>query len=64
MLDRGELHIDDGQIVIPIQTDQPEDARNWLPAPAGGFHFAARFYGPDTPRIDGTYGMPAVIRTA
>ena len=65
MLDRGDLHISDGKIIIPIQTQQPDDpdaARNWLPAPPGNFRFAARYYGPDTPLIDGTYAMPPVTR--
>ena len=40
MLDRGKLRIDDGEIVIPIQTQRPaapDQARNWLPAPPGPF---------------------------
>ena len=67
MLDRGEIHIDDGQIVIPIQTQRPTDpdqARNWLSAPPGPFRFAARYYGPNGPLIDGTYQMPAVVRAS
>ena len=66
MLDRGELHVADGEIVIPIQTDRratAEETRNWLPAPPGPFRFAARYYDPDAPLIDGSYQMPAVIRT-
>lgn len=37
--------------------------KNWLPAPKGGFfQFAARFYGPYGPLIDGSYKMPRVMR--
>jgi hypothetical protein len=28
----------------------------------GGFQFAARFYGPYGPLIDGSYNMPGVVR--
>ena len=64
MLDRGELHVDDSRLTVYIQRDEPTDpvqAPNWLPAPDGGFRFAARFYGPDAPLIDGTYPMPPVV---
>ena len=66
MLERGELHVADGQLTIYIQHDKPTDAdqaRNWLPAPEGGFRFAARFYGPNAPLIDGSYPMPPVVPT-
>jgi hypothetical protein len=64
MLDRGELHVDNGQLTVYSQRDKPNDpdqARNWLPAPDGGFRFAARFYGPDASLIDGSHPMPPVI---
>ena len=66
MLKRGKLHTADGKLVIYIQNDEPKDAnqrKNWLPAPKGGFFkFAARFYGPYGPLIDGSYKMPRVMR--
>ena len=33
-----------------------------LPAPKVGFQFTARFYGPATTLIDGSYDMPGVVR--
>ena len=66
MLERGDLHIADGRLVIYIQHEKPTDAdqlRNWLPAPHGSFHFAFRFYGPMSALLDGTYDMPGVVRT-
>ena len=66
MLKRGKLHTADGKFVVYVQNDEPKDAKqkqNWLPAPKrGGFQFAARFYGPGTPLIDGSYNMPGVVR--
>jgi hypothetical protein len=68
MLKRGKLHTADGKLVIYVQSDEPKDAnlrKNWLPAPqSGGFQFAARFYGPGTPLIDGSYNMPGVVRVS
>jgi len=63
MLKRGKLHAEGGKLVIYVQHDEPTDPKqrqNWLPAPKGGFQFAARFYGPYTPLIDGSYNMPGV----
>lgn len=66
MLKRGKLYTEGGKLVIYIQNDEPKDAnqlKNWLPAPkGGGFQFAARFYGPGTALIDGSYNMPGVVR--
>lgn len=65
MLKQGKLHTADGKLVIYVQNDEPTDAnqrKNWLPAPKGGFQFAARFYGPSTALIDGSYNMPGVVR--
>lgn len=61
MRGRGELHIDNGQIVIPIQTQRPahpDQARNWLPAPPGPFRFAARNYGPTPPSLTAVTTCP------
>ncbi len=65
MLAAGELVVRDGKLVIYIQNERPADlaqAQNWLPAPADGFRFAARFYGPFAPLTNGTYNMPKVVR--
>jgi hypothetical protein len=65
MLDRGDLHTADGKLVIYIQNEKPTDPdqlRNWLPAPKGSFRFAFRFYGPKGKLIDWTYDMPGVVR--
>jgi len=66
MLERGKLHIEDGKLVIHIQSEEPQDPnqrKSWPPAPkSGGFQFSVRFYGPSTPLIDGTYNMPGVVR--
>ena len=65
MLKRGKLHTEDGKLVIYIQHDEatdPNQRKNWLPAPKDGFQFAARFYGPDTSLIDGSCNMPGVVR--
>lgn len=66
MLERGDLHVADGKLVIHIQHDKPTDPdqqRNWLPAPEGSFHFAFRFYGPMAGLLDGSYDMLGVVRT-
>jgi len=65
MLERGKLYTEDGKLVIYVQHDEPTDPKqrqNWLPAPKDGFRFTARFYGPSTSLIDGSYDMPGVVR--
>jgi hypothetical protein len=67
MLTRGKLHSANDKLVIYVQNDEPNDAiqrQNWLPAPKGAFQFAARFYGPHGPLIDGSYNMPGVVRVS
>lgn len=55
--DRSDLHYNaDGSLDIYIQKDAPSDPdqrRNWLPAPAAGFRMITRLYGPPAARIDG-----------
>lgn len=66
MLDQKQLHVEDGKLVIYVQSDKPNDknqAKNWLPAPKDGFRFTARFYGPYMPIIDGSYQMPKPVKT-
>ena len=65
MLAHGKLHTANGKFVIYVQNKEPKnpiERQNWLPAPKGEFQFAARFYGPHGPLIDGTYKMPGVMR--
>ena len=67
MLKNGDFHIrEDGKLIFYLQSEQPADplqARNWLPTPAtGGFRMAARFYGPASSLIDGSYAMPRPVR--
>lgn len=65
MLESGELAPKDGKLVIYIQNEKPSDpdeAKNWLPAPAEGFRFTSRYYGPYAPLVDGSYNMPRVVK--
>jgi hypothetical protein len=65
MIDQKQLHVADGKLVIYLQKDKPSDAnhlKNWLPAPEGSFRFAARFYGPKMPLVDGSYKMPKPVK--
>jgi hypothetical protein len=64
MIDQKQLYIADGKLVIYVQKDKPSDPnqlKNWLPAPEGSFRFAARFYGPYMPLVDGSYKMPRPV---
>ena len=63
MLAAGDLVAKDGKLVIYIQYEKPTDpeqAKNWLPAPKEGFRFTARYYGPYAPLTNGSYNMPKV----
>jgi hypothetical protein len=55
--DRSNLHYNaDGSVDIYIQHDQPtnpDQADNWIPAPAGAFQLIGRLYGPPSARIPG-----------
>ena len=65
MLAAGDIVPKDGKLVIYIQHEKPsnpEQAKNWLPAPAEGFRFTSRFYGPYAPLTNGTYNMPKVYK--
>ena len=64
MIDQKQLHVADGKLVIYLQKDKPSDPnqlKNWLPAPKDGFRFAARFYGPKMAIIEASYKMPKVV---
>ena len=60
----GEFVVKDGKLTFYIQKDKPTDPeqlKNWLPAPAEPFRFSAPFYGPTVPLLDGSYAMPKVV---
>jgi len=61
----GAYAVKDGKLTFYLQSDRPADpdqARNWLPTPRqGNFQLAARFYGPTTGLIDGSYAMPRIM---
>jgi len=67
LLQSGAYAVKDGKVTFYLQSDRPRDedqVRNWLPTPtAGHFQLAARFYGPTTPLIDGTYAMPRIVES-
>jgi len=62
----GAYRVAEGRLTFRLQSEAPADpdeARNWLPIPASGpFRLAARFYGPTSPLVDGTYAMPQLVR--
>ena len=66
MYKRDEFYVGpNGKLTFYIQNEKPTDPnqqKNWLPAPVDEFRFAARFYGPYAPLIDGTYDMPRPVR--
>ena len=65
MIDQNQLHIEDGKLVVYIQTEKPTDTnqlKNWLPAPPETFRFTARFYHPKMNIIDGSYKMPRPVK--
>ncbi|MBF6416336.1 DUF1214 domain-containing protein [Nocardia cyriacigeorgica] len=61
----GQYTADDGKLTLYLQPDPPTDPerlRNWLPTPAGDtFQLAARFYGPTSGLLDGSYPMPRIV---
>ncbi|HIK84438.1 MAG TPA: DUF1214 domain-containing protein, partial [Myxococcales bacterium] len=64
-LEKGQLHVADDKLVLYVQHEKPTDPnelKNWLPAPPERFRFTPRFYGPRYSLIDGTYAMPQVVR--
>src|SRR6516164_532166 len=55
----------DGSVDIYLQNMNPgtDKESNWLPIPAQPFSLHARLYSPRPAAIDGTWAMPAVVRT-
>lgn len=68
MYDAGTFVVKDAKLTFYLQADRPTDpeqARNWLPIPAGAkFQMAPRFYGATASLIDGSYKMPKVVRVS
>jgi hypothetical protein len=67
MLERGDLHTEAGKLIVYIQHGKPQDPnqiKNWLPAPEANFHFALRFYGPKCALVDGSYNIPGIVRVS
>jgi hypothetical protein len=54
----------DGSLRIYVQNTSPgpDKESNWLPAPAGGFHFYMRLYLPGPDILNHTWGPPPVVR--
>jgi hypothetical protein len=56
----------DGALTIVMQHERPDDpgeAANWLPTPAGDFRPILRLYQPGKEILDGTYELPPVVRS-
>jgi hypothetical protein len=55
----------DGSVDIYLQNKSPgaDKESNWLPVPAQPFSLHARLYSPRPAAIDGTWAMPAVVKT-
>jgi len=53
----------DGSMDIYLQSTDPggDKTSNWLPTPKGPFFFVARFYGPRSNLIDGSWSLPPLI---
>jgi hypothetical protein len=54
----------DGSLTIAIQHDRPDDASNWLPAPAAPFRPILRLYQPRPAILDGSYEIPPITKAA
>ncbi len=54
----------DGSITLYIQHEPPGEDKlaNWLPAPAGPFFMIMRQYWPKPEALDGSWGVPQVVR--
>lgn len=60
---RGLMANADGSYTISLQRNEPSAGRaNWLPTPAGAFVITFRAYLPQTPMLNGTWRLPAVVR--
>ncbi len=65
-LEANAYSVENGTVTFYLQNQPPRDPaqlRNWLPTPkSGAFRLAARFYGPTSPLVDGSYSMPGIVR--
>ena len=50
----------DGSVEIVLAHEEPADARNWLPVPAGPFVLMVRLYLPGSAILDGSYQLPPI----
>ncbi|AZP14850.1 DUF1254 domain-containing protein [Streptomyces aquilus] len=60
----GLTYDKDGSLTVVIRRERPEDpveAANWLPAPAGDFRPMIRLYTPRQSVLDGTYQLPPIV---
>jgi hypothetical protein len=66
LLQANAYAVKDGKVTFYLQNQAPNDPnqlRNWLPTPkSGAFRMAARFYGPTSSLVDGSYPMPKIVR--
>jgi hypothetical protein len=64
----GAYAVKNGKLTFYLQSEKPaneDEARNWLPTPKSGpFQLAARFYGPTTGLVDGSYPMPRIVEVS
>jgi len=65
-LESGLLHVENKKLILYLQNEKPTDPnqfKNWLPTPTGGFRMTPRFYGPKYPLINGSYEMPKIVKS-
>lgn len=63
---KGLKYNTDGSLTIYVQSSPPPEAQraNWLPAPRGAdFSLFIRAYWPKTPILDGSWALPAVVKS-
>lgn len=64
MLDNGQLHVADGKLTVSIQAEpprDPEEQKNWLPAPKGPFILILRLYLPFQDAITYKWKRPELV---
>ena len=61
---QGLVTAPDGSITIPVRHAAPDgdDAKNWLPTPAGPFYLVLRLYQPRAEVLKGEYQLPEVVQ--
>ncbi|MBV9023398.1 MAG: DUF1254 domain-containing protein [Streptomycetaceae bacterium] len=60
----GLVQASDGGLTLYVQRErptEPDEAANWLPAPAGPFTLVMSIYGPTTAVRDGSWTMPPLV---